>query len=126
MKTKPWQDIYQTSEWDELLKNYRKGQMMSKAKTTGQKIGYFFTRKYPLPRTIRTLDKQIRHYHKTEKRSVENLQRRAGALRIIAGLCRSFLAEHDISNKNVLKESMEEKNIKNTRKNLWTTLFQKW
>jgi len=103
MKTKPWQDIYQTSEWDELLKNYRKGQMMSKAKTTGQKASYFFTRKYSLPRTIHTLDMQIRHYLKTEKRSVENLQRRAGALRIIAGLGRSFLAEHDIFQQECLE-----------------------
>jgi hypothetical protein len=97
MKTKPWEDIHHTSEWDELLENYRKGQMMSKAKTTGQKIGYFFTRKYPLPKDVKRLDQQIRHYHNIEKRSIGNLQRRAGSLRTIATTARAFLTRHKIS-----------------------------
>jgi hypothetical protein len=111
----PWQDL-PISDWIKALEQYKRGKMKSKAKTFGQRVGYIFKCKYPLPRTIRTLDMQIRHYHKTERRSVENLQRRAGALRIIAGLGRSFLAEHDIPDKNVLKQSMEEKKYKAYKK----------
>ncbi len=108
MKTMPWQDIFTLAQWNSCLKNYKSGKTQSKAKTRGDRFKRFFTRKYQLPRTIRNLDMQIRHYHKTKKRSIDNLQRRAGALRTIAGLARCFLAEHDIANKNVLKQSMDE------------------
>ena len=97
MKTKPWQDIYSKPEWEEKIANYRKGQLKSKATTTGQKISYFFTRKYPLPKAVSRLDQQLRHYHDIEKRSVGNLQRRAGALRAIATMGRKFLADHKLS-----------------------------
>ena len=97
MKTKPWQDIYSKPEWEEKITNYRKGQLKSKAMTTGQKIGYFFTRKFPLPRAVSRLDQQLRHYHDIEKRSIGNLQRRAGALRAIATMGRKFLADHKLS-----------------------------
>jgi hypothetical protein len=109
MKTKPWQDIFTAAEWNKRLDDYRRGQTQSKGKRFGDHFKRLTNRgKFPLPRTIRTLDMQIRHYHNTEKRSAENLQRRAGALRTIAGLARSFLAEHDIAGKNELKQNMDE------------------
>jgi len=77
------QDIYPTTAWDNLLEEYKKGQKDSIAKTQKQKIGHFFGRKFSLPRTIRTIDHQIRHYNNIEKRSIENLQRCAGILRMI-------------------------------------------
>ncbi|MHC4437116.1 MAG: hypothetical protein ACYS3S_07145, partial [Planctomycetota bacterium] len=71
--------------------------MKSKGMTTGHKIGYFFTRRYSLPKSVKRLDQMLKHYHDIDKRSIGNLQRRAGELRTISTLALNFLTSHKLS-----------------------------
>ncbi|MHC4644364.1 MAG: hypothetical protein ACYTBJ_02595 [Planctomycetota bacterium] len=97
MKNMPWQDIIPLKKWEKSLNRYKNGQMDSIAKTRGQRIGHFFTGTFTLPKTVLTLDLQIRHYHNIEKRSVANLKTRAGMLRMIAATGQMFLTRHKLA-----------------------------
>ena len=97
MKTKPWKDIFSKQEWKGKIDKYKKGQIKSKGMTTGHKIGYFFTRRYSLPKSVKRLDQMLKHYHDIDKRSIGNLQRRAGELRTISRLALNFLTSHKLT-----------------------------
>jgi hypothetical protein len=120
MKAMPWQDIYTEKQWDDLLNQYRRGKIGSKAKTFKHHIGRIFSLKhtFALPHEVISLTQQIQFYDQIEKRSIENLKTRAGLLRAMVNTGELFMARHKIPVKGVQKASLEGEQYKAYKKTL--------
>ena len=106
MKDKPWQDIISEAAWDTLIKQYKKGQMKSRATSKGDKFRRFFRKSYSIPSGITSLEQQIKFYHALEKPSIANLAKRAGMLRMIAATANMFLHTYRVTSREAIKKSL--------------------